>query len=108
MRGKFIVIEGLDRTGKSTQCNELLRYFGNHQLKVKLFKFPDRSTNIGNMINQYLQNKTDMNDNAIHLLFSANRWELSKSINDLINGGVNIIADRYAYSGIAYSVAKVS
>lgn len=37
--------------------------------------FSDRSTRIGNVINDYLGNKEDVNDKAIHLLFSGNRWE---------------------------------
>jgi len=35
----------------------------------------DRTSAIGQMINGYLQNTQDMSDEAIHLLFSANRWE---------------------------------
>lgn len=35
----------------------------------------DRSTTIGHMIDEYLRNKADLDDMAIHLLFSANRWE---------------------------------
>jgi len=35
----------------------------------------DRTTEIGKMINAYLTNATEMDDNALHLLFSANRWE---------------------------------
>ncbi|EOR04121.1 hypothetical protein E3P92_00064 [Wallemia ichthyophaga] len=105
-RGLFIVVEGLDRTGKSTQCAQLLNHFTASGRKVTLMKFPDRTTNIGQMINSYLQSKTELNDHAIHLLFSANRWELSQHIVDTLNGGTTIIADRYAYSGVAYSVAK--
>lgn len=30
---------------------------------------------MGKMIDSYLQSKTEMDDHAIHLLFSANRWE---------------------------------
>ena len=37
----------------------------------------DRTTPIGIMIDSYLRNATDMDDRAIHLLFSANRWEMS-------------------------------
>lgn len=123
-RGLFIVVEGLDRTGKSTQCAQLLNYFANAGRQATLMKFPglyiarftmfflthiiDRTTNIGQMINSYLQSKTELNDKAIHLLFSANRWELSQYIIDTINNGTTIIADRYAYSGVAYSIAKVS
>jgi dTMP kinase len=35
----------------------------------------DRTTEIGKMIDAYLKNTAEMDDRAIHLLFSANRWE---------------------------------
>lgn len=35
----------------------------------------DRTTSIGKMIDSYLQSKSELDDRAIHLLFSANRWE---------------------------------
>lgn len=37
------------------------------------------------------------------MLFSANRWEKHCYIKNALNNGTNIIMDRYAYSGIAYS-----
>jgi len=39
-------------------------------------------------------------------MFSANRWELRDRILGEINKGVNVILDRYAFSGVAYSAAK--
>lgn len=35
----------------------------------------DRTTPIGQMIDGYLKSSLEMDDHAIHLLFSANRWE---------------------------------
>ena len=35
----------------------------------------DRTTAIGRMIDAYLQSQSELDDRAIHLLFSANRWE---------------------------------
>ncbi|KAK6463749.1 thymidylate kinase [Scheffersomyces coipomensis] len=102
-RGQLILIEGLDRTGKSTQASILLDKFS----KSKLLKFPDRSTKIGSIINEYLTNKSfTLPDQSAHLLFSANRWELNNEIIDLLNDGYFIVLDRYIYSGIAYSLAK--
>ena len=40
------------------------------------FWFADRTTAIGGIINKYLECSTEIEDHAIHLLFSANRWEL--------------------------------
>lgn len=47
-----------------------------------------------------------MDDHAIHLLFSANRWELAAQIQDDISNGITVIIDRYSYSGAVYSAAK--
>ena len=44
-------------------------------IKVNLLsRFPDRSTQIGGMIDSYLQCKSNMSDESVHLLFSANRF----------------------------------
>lgn len=58
------------------------------------------------MIDNYLRGTTQQDDHSIHLLFSANRWELAESIRADIAQGVNVIVDRYSYSGAVYSAAK--
>lgn len=45
------------------------------QYNVERWRFPDRTTQIGQMINSYLKGETETDDAAMHLLFSANRWE---------------------------------
>lgn len=103
-RGKLILIEGLDRTGKTTQCNILYKKL---QPNCKLLKFPERSTRIGRLINEYLTDDGfQLSDQAIHLLFSANRWEMVDEIKKALLEGKNIVMDRYVYSGVAYSAAK--
>lgn len=102
MRGTLILIEGLDRSGKSTQ-GEILA----GKLNAELVKFPDRLTPIGQIINQYLTDKSfSLPDQAAHLLFLANRWELALKLTELLRSGKNVVMDRYIYSGIAYSLAK--
>ncbi|SCU86109.1 LAME_0D04544g1_1 [Lachancea meyersii CBS 8951] len=103
-RGKLILIEGLDRTGKSTQAAKLVESLSN---QARLVKFPERSTPIGKLINQYLkESETHLADQAIHLLFSANRWEVAETIKATLLEGRDVVMDRYVYSGIAYSAAK--
>lgn len=60
------------------------------------------------MINGYLQGQSQLDDHSIHLLFSANRWEAAKSIEEDINNGISVIVDRYSYSGAVYSAAKAN
>ncbi|WWD17958.1 thymidylate kinase [Kwoniella shandongensis] len=105
-RGAFIVFEGLDRCGKSTQVDRLVQRLDRDGHKARLQKFPDRTTAIGKMIDAYLQSKAEMDDHAIHLLFAANRWECAAAIRRDLENGITVIADRYAFSGIAFSAAK--
>ncbi|KAH9479825.1 Thymidylate kinase [Psilocybe cubensis] len=106
-RAPFIVIEGLDRSGKTTQTSKLHSRLQQNGIEASLLKFPDRTTAIGQMIDSYLRSASELDDRAIHLLFSANRWELATTIEKLLLAGTPVICDRYAFSGIAFSASKV-
>ncbi|KAG0220311.1 thymidylate kinase-domain-containing protein [Mortierella sp. GBAus27b] len=105
-RGRFILLEGCDRAGKSTQCAMLVAALQAKGHSVELCKFPDRTTAIGQMINAYLTNAKELDDRAIHLLFSANRWEAMQTMKRKLQAGTHLVVDRYAYSGVAFSTAK--
>ncbi|KAF8511817.1 thymidylate kinase-domain-containing protein [Hysterangium stoloniferum] len=98
-------VEGLDRSGKTTQTSLLHDYLASNG-RVQLVKFPDRTTAIGKMIDNYLRSQSDLDDHAIHLLFSANRWEVAPTIERLLQEGTTVICDRYAFSGVAFTFAK--
>lgn len=68
----------------------------------------DRTTPIGKLIDGYLRGQSHLDDHSIHLLFSANRWELAQDIEADISNGTNVIVDRYSYSGAVYSAAKAN
>jgi len=106
-RGAFIVLEGVDRCGKTTQCGRLMKRLLSMSITATALRFPNRDTVIGKLINDYLQSKeSNVDDRAIHLLFSANRWEAVSDLADTLSNGTTIICDRYAYSGVAFSSAK--
>lgn len=50
------------------------------QVKAELWKFPDRQTSTGRLIDSYLNNKEELDDAAVHLLYSANRWEKRQAL----------------------------
>src|ERR1700761_1730726 len=76
------------------------------------------------MIDGYLRGQSEQEDHAIHLLFSANRWEFASvhqfadedslsiltfprsAIEKDIKLGTTVVIDRYYYSGCVYSAAK--
>jgi dTMP kinase len=69
-------------------------------------RFPDRTTSIGQLINGYLASGQNLDDRAVHLLFSANRWEAASKLTRELANGTTVVCDRYAYSGVAFSSAK--
>jgi len=106
-RGALIIFEGLDRIGKTTQSKLLYEHLVNDcGLACERLAFPDRTTQIGKLIDDYLQRKLELNDHTIHLLFSANRWENIDAMRAKLLQGCTLIVDRYAYSGVAFSQAK--
>jgi hypothetical protein len=74
-RGAFILFEGVDRCGKTTQATRLVKSLCDAGQPAVLMRFPDRETAIGGQIDAYLKGSAEVDDRAIHLLFSANRWE---------------------------------
>eukprot|EP00124_Ichthyophonus_hoferi_P003263 Ihof_evm1s274 gene=Ihof_evmTU1s274 len=105
-RGALIVLEGCDHSGKTTQCINLVAALNNMGRKVQMLRFPDRTTAIGQMINSYLTSSLELSDQAVHLLFSANRWEAVASMKKLLSQGITLVVDRYAFSGVAFTAAK--
>jgi len=105
-RGALIVLEGGDKSGKSTQCRKLVANLVAQGVKSELWRYPERSTAIGKVINDYLEKKIELEDHAVHLLFSANRWESVPRMKALLHSGVTLVVDRYAFSGAAYTGAK--
>jgi dTMP kinase len=45
------------------------------QRKTEHWRFPDRTTVLGNVINNFLSSKLELDDAAVHLVFAANRRE---------------------------------
>ena len=108
-RGAFIVFEGVDRCGKTTQVGLLVKHLMSLGLAAVAMRFPDRTTLVGDLINRYLQSNSELDDRAVHLLFSANRWESAPQLEKyLLQEQMTVVCDRYAYSGVAFSSAKPS
>lgn len=105
-RGMFIVFEGNDRVGKSTQAKKLAEWFVTQGKRSEFISFPDRSTATGALIDQYLKREQKMCDQMIHLLFTTNRWEKFENMRQSLESGTNLVVDRYSFSGVAYSAAK--
>ncbi|KAM9279721.1 thymidylate kinase [Morus bassanus] len=105
-RGALIVLEGVDRAGKSTQGRRLVEALRADGHRADLLRFPERTTEIGRLISSYLAKEKNLEDHTVHLLFSANRWEHVPLMKEKLHQGITLVVDRYAFSGVAFTSAK--
>ena len=103
-KGKIIVIEGIDKAGKTTQANLLLKKLKGK--KYVKFDFPDYSSPVGKEIKHFLDGDRDYSDEVKMMLLSANRWEKKFEIESLIGKGTSIIMNRYYQSNLVYGLSK--
>lgn len=109
----FIVIEGLDGSGKSTQLELLKKYFISNNKKIEYIHFPTNNSPIfGDLISRFLRgefgNLNQVDPYLVALIFAGDRYNMSNQINDWLNEGKIVINDRYVYSNIAYQCAKIN
>lgn len=100
----YIVIEGQDATGKSTQVEMLADFFRKRGKKVATIHEPDGDIKSAQDLRKIIKDKTyDLDPLAIFLLFSASRVELWKKIAEPIlkEDGV-VISARNWWSSLAY------
>ena len=104
----FIVFEGIDGAGNSTQSLALKERLSNKGILVYLTKEPTDGL-IGSLTRGVLRKELKVDEKTFALLFAADRMShIKKIINKFLNKGVIVISDRYRLSNYAYqSVMKV-
>ena len=120
MRGKLIVIEGTDCSGKETQSNRLYDALTNEGIEVEKFSFPQYDTPTGKIVGgPYLgksyicegwfsEGASNVDPKVASLYYAADRKYNIGKINELLDNGVNVILDRYIYSNMAHQGGKIS
>lgn len=119
-RGKFIVLEGLDGCGKSTQTKMLIEQLEKEGQRCKFIHFPILEQGVyGKLIALFLRGELNTQENVIDnaynvhpklvaLMYACERKEHSHIIEEWLNDGYTVIADRYVCSNIAYQCAKTA
>ncbi len=108
----FIVLEGLDGAGKSTQIAKLRNYFEQKGLECEYLHFPRFDSPIyGDLIARFLRGELgtleQVNPYMVALLYAGDRANASEMIRGWLKEGKVVIFDRYVYSNIGYQCAKV-
>jgi len=109
----FIVIEGLDGSGKSTQIKLLEEYFQNENINTRFIHFPRTDSPVwGELISRFLRGELGENDTVnpylIALIYAGDRKDATGQLLQWMTDGYIVIADRYLYSNIAFQCAKIT
>jgi dTMP kinase len=109
---KFIVIEGLDGSGKSTQIALLMDHFKAQGVETQFIHFPRHNEGVfGTLIARFLRGEFGevgrVHPQLVALLFAEDRRDFAGQINEWLANGNTVLCDRYVLSNIAFQCAKV-
>lgn len=109
-KGKFIVFEGIDGCGKSTQAKEIKRLMDEKKIPTHLTREASDGP-IGKLLrSEYLSGKRVSDPKVINLLYPADRLDHITNQQDgmltYINYGTHVLCDRYYMSTMAYYSAE--
>jgi len=109
-RGKFIVLEGGDSTGKNTQAKLLLKHLKLQKLTIEFLSFPQYDTPFGELIAKYLRGEYgrlhEVAPEIPCLLYALDRYQVRDKLEAGLSSGTWFIADRYTQSNLGYQGAK--
>lgn len=108
-RGKFIVFEGIDGCGKTTQAVRLKNHINSYLRQTGMpilcegQEEPYNSDVVGGIIRSVLSKQIRIPEDALAYLYVANRLTHISDILPKIESGNHIICDRYYFSNFAYN-----
>lgn len=106
-KGNFIVLYGTNNLGKSTQAKLLVNRFISAGLKAEYLKYPVYDIEpSGPILNEYLRKGNTMNlsTREAQIIYSLNRTQFEYMLMQKLDDGVNIIAEDYSGTGIAWGI----
>lgn len=109
----FVVIEGLDGSGKSTQIKMLRDYLQKNQINHKYLHFPRVEYPVyGELIARFLRgelgNINSVDPYIVALLYAGDRNNAKPLLQQWLDSGYFVLLDRYVNSNIAFQCAKKS
>ena len=108
----FIVLEGLDGAGKSTQIKRLTRFFEERGQECAYLHFPRFDAPVyGELIARFLRGEfgsaAEVDPYLVGLIYAGDRADAAPMIRRWLDEGKVVILDRYVYSNVGYQCAKL-
>lgn len=111
-KGKLIVIEGADGTGKATQAELLVQYLKKNHIRIKYYDFPQYHRNFfGDMVARFLRGEYgtfhQSSPYLVSLPYALDRSTVGKEMKTWLARGGWIVCNRYVSSHLAHQTAKM-
>ena len=110
-RGKFIVLEGIDGSGKRTQLELLARAFAGRGVPFSQVSFPNYEGFFGKLVAKFLNGEfgalAAVDPHFSALLYAGDRLEAKPRVEANLAAGETVLADRYIASNLAHQGARV-
>ena len=112
-KGKLIVIEGLDGSGKGTQATELAKNLAAGGAPVRKVSFPDYASDSSALVKMYLSGQfgkdpQDVNAYAASTFYAVDRFaSFKRDWGGFYEGGGIVVADRYTTSNAVHQCSKL-
>ena len=108
----FIVLEGLDGAGKSTQIRMLQELFARRGVACRYLHFPRFDAPVfGDLIARFLRGELGaveaVDPYLVALLFAGDRGDAAAEIRQWLASGEAVVLDRYVYSNVGFQCAKL-
>ncbi len=109
---KFIVFEGIDGSGKSTQTKLLVQRLKKEGKRVATFDFPQYGKKSAGMVEEYLSGKygslKEVGPYQASIFYAVDRYDASFEIQKTLSKGTIIVSDRYIGSNVGHQGSKIS
>ncbi len=110
-KGRLVVFEGADGTGKTTQAKLLHKHFQKRKIPSAYISFPDYTSSWGKLIRRYLDGEFgDVNQVDPYLasvLYAGDRLVASEKVRRWLVMGKIVVCNRYVASNIAHQSVKL-
>lgn len=110
-KGKFIVFEGLDGSGKSTQTKLLISYLKRKGYKTAKIDFPQYGKKSAGLVEEYLNGKygqaEEVGPYVASIFYACDRYDASFKLREWLKQGKIVVSDRYIASNIGHQGGKI-